>query len=350
MGQWAVGYEKCTSCGRAENKHRARGLCASCYDAASEIRTKSHITRRRGESLPTQITAEDLRQKYQSGLSLADIARQHNCTRQYIHKLMRHYKIVRRNKSEARGLALNQGKIFYNSKIYSPGKTIRHEKRHVNATFFKTWTPAMAYVLGVICTDGCLVKPIGPIKFRITLSQKDPELLEKVRALMESNASITYRPAYGIAGALHTMLIDNQDIYRDLLSLGLTQNKSLTLHFPNVPCEFVRHFIRGCWDGDGSVYLESNNVFKPCASFVSGSEFFIEQLLRHLVLLGLPNRTIHTSMRGKNPSFYFRYTGPACVKLFDVLYEGVDEGMYLARKYVLFKQFKEHQTSNRVEA
>jgi hypothetical protein len=350
MSQWAVGFVKCISCGIAVNKHRARGLCASCYNAASEVRTKSHITRRRGESLPTQIAAEDLINKYQSGLSLADIARQYNCTRQFIHKLMRRYKIVRRTKSEARGLALNQGKIFYTSKVYSPGKTIRHEKRHVNATFFKTWTPAMAYVLGVICTDGCLAKPIGPIKFRITLSQKDPELLEKVRALMGSNASITYRPAHGIAGALHTMLIDSQEIYRDLQSLGLTQNKSLTLRFPNVPFEFVRHFIRGCWDGDGSVYLESKDAHKRCASFVCGSELFIQELLRHLVLLGLPHRTIHRSMRSKNPSFYFRYTGSACAQLCDVLYEGVDEGMYLARKYVLFKAIEEDQRSSRVEA
>jgi hypothetical protein len=261
--------------------------------------------------------------------------------------MLRH-KIVRRNKSEARSLALLQGKISYNSKIYSAGRTIRHEKRHINESFFRTWTPAMAYVLGVICTDGCLVRPIGPIKFRVTISQKEPELLDKVRVLMGSNASIRYRPGYGIAGALHTMFIDNLDIYKDLQSLGLTENKSLTLQFPNVPSEFVRHFIRGCWDGDGSVYLENNKTHKPCASFVSASKHFIEQLLRHLVDLGLPNRTIHRSMRSKNPSFYFRYTGPACVNLSHVLYDGVHEGMYLARKYVLFKQFEEYLISHYV--
>ena len=34
----------------------------------------------------------------------------------------------------------------------------------------------MAYVLGVIYTDGCLDKPMAPVKFRVTIGQKEPEL------------------------------------------------------------------------------------------------------------------------------------------------------------------------------
>jgi len=195
----------------------------------------------------------------------------------------------------------------------------------------------MAYVLGVIYTDGCLVKPVGPVKFRVTIGQKEPELLEKVRVLMGSNALIRYRPARGVAGALHTMVIDNLDVYRDLQALGLTENKSLTLRFPKIQSGLVRHFIRGCWDGDGSVYLEGNDTNKPCASYVSGSKNFIELLMRHLVDRGLPNRTIHKSTRSKNPSYYFRYSGQPCVKLYHVLYyDGVDASMYLTRKHERF--------------
>ena len=199
----------------------------------------------------------------------------------------------------------------------------------------------MAYVLGIICTDGCLAKPVGPVKFRVTIGQKEPELLEKVRVLMGSNALISYSPARGVAGALHTMRIDNLDVYRDLQALGLTENKSLTLRFPKIPSRLVRHFIRGCWDGDGSVYLEGNDTYKPCASYVSGSKNFIEQLVRHLVNLGLPDRTIHTSTRSKNPSYYFRYTGSSCAKLYRLFYDGIDENMYLSRKHDRFRKIGE---------
>jgi hypothetical protein len=96
----------------------------------------------------------------------------------------------------------------------------------------------------------------------------------------------------------------------------------------------VRHFIRGCWDGDGSVYLERNVL--PCASFVSGSRQFIYQFVKHLVTLGLPDRTIHTHTN--RTSYYFRLTGAAnCTELYHVLYEDVPETMYLTRKFDRFK-------------
>jgi hypothetical protein len=59
--------------------------------------------------------------------------------------------------------------------------------------------------------------------------------------------------------------------------------------------------------------------------------------VRHLVDLGLPGRTIHKSTRSKNPSYYFRYTGLPCVKLYHLLYDGVEEGIYLTRKHDRFK-------------
>lgn len=343
MKQWAKGHEKCKSCGTVEHKHKARGLCAPCYDSTAEKRHKSHVTRRMGSHLPLPITKEDLEQKYRGGLSLNDIARQYNCTRQYIYKLLKQYALSIRTKSEARSLALRHGKISYISEVYSPGATIIHEKRSVNDSFFKIWTPAMAYVLGVIYTDGNLGTPYPNAKYlRVTIGQKEPELLEKVRELMGSNAVIRYSSARGVAGALHSIIIDSSEISRDLQVLGLTKDKSLTIKFPEIPSEFLRHFIRGCWDGDGSVYLDGNNVLKPCASFVSGSKDFIEQLVRNLVSLGLSDRTIHKSMRSKNPSYYFRYTGRACVMLYHVLYDGVDESMYLRRKYMRFREIKEN--------
>ena len=178
------------------------------------------------------------------------------------------------------------------------------------------------------------------VSWRLKIGQKEPELLEKVRAQMGSNALISFSEKRGVAGALHTLDISNATVCADLRELGVTPRKSLTMTFPQMP-HLVRHFIRGCWDGDGSVYWEGNDCRKPSASYVSGSKEFIEQLVQHLVELGLPNRTIHKSTRSKNPTYYFRYTGPSCVKLYHVLYDGVDESMYLTRKYERFKQIAE---------
>ncbi len=336
MHRWAKLYDHCQSCGTEEIRHAGKGLCVSCYNYVDGRRRRSHITRRIGTRLADPITKEELAQRYQSGQSLTDIARHYNCTRQYIHKLMRHYEIDRRPIREAINLSLEQGKIAYTSEVHSPGSTIVKQRRTVDESFFKTWTTAMAWVLGVIYTDGCLVKPSRTSKFLVTIGQKEPELLRKVLALMKSNAKVTFTPRRGIAGDLYTTRISNEEVYADLQRLGLTPAKSLTLQFPYMPLDYVRHFIRGCWDGDGSVYFEGDRI--PCASYVGGSRAFIDRLVGHLVNLGLPDRTIHKSIRSKNPSYYFRYTRGQCTELYHVLYDDVDASMYLSRKRDAFKR------------
>jgi hypothetical protein len=208
----------------------------------------------------------------------------------------------------------------------------------------------MAYVLGVLYTDGNMTPEAHynnlKIPPRIQLSQKEPELLEKILALMGSNAKISFRKQRGTAGALYYFDIPDEDIYEDLLKLGLKPKKSLTLLFPDIEAQYVRHFIRGCWDGDGSVYWEGHTPNKPCASFVSGSKPFIEKLIKHLVKLGLPYRTIHTDKRSSR-AFYFRYTSKDCAKLYHILYDAVHETMYLKRKYDGFYAMADHFENGR---
>jgi hypothetical protein len=196
----------------------------------------------------------------------------------------------------------------------------------------------MAYVLGVIYTDGNLrannlrsgnqKETIGVSRF--TVYQKEPELLCKILALMGSNAKLLRSKQ-----PLYYFHINDEGIYDDLLKLGLTPRKSLTLEFPPVPDFCLRDFIRGCWDGDGSVYFEKAGAGQ--ASFVSGSLKFIEGMIVHLKKLGLPSRTIYFNKIRK--AYYFRYSGnDQCAKLFHVFYDDVPESGYLTRKFDRFKQ------------
>lgn len=356
---WARDFEYCQSCGTTEEKHRAKGLCSSCYNWSSEVRQKSHITRI-SRHLPKPILIDELETAYQSGMSLNDLARLYNCTRQYIHKLIKKYGIATRKLADARNLALEKGKVKFTLRRGTEYEcTITHQKRHANEEFFRSWTPAMAWVLGVIYTDGCLyAEPrIGRHKYTkpgwkksellptellwgLSIAQKEPELLEKVRAHMGSNELLSFHKKRGIAGALYTLRIRNAAICADLQRLGVTANKSLTITLPEIPSPFIRHFIRGCWDGDGSVYLEAKDPLRPRASFVSGSKHFIVGLLKHLVDLGLPERTIHIrnpAKRGEHRSYSFRFSGRDCVFLSHVLYDDVDESMCLSRKRDRFK-------------
>jgi hypothetical protein len=122
---------------------------------------------------------------------------------------------------------------------------------------------------------------------RVIVDQKEPELLEKVIRLMESNAKIYSRP--NGKSRLHTIKIDNKKIYKDVCRLGITPRKSHTLVFPEMPPAMVRHFIRGCWDGDGSIYWSGG---KWVATLTSASVVFLEHVTTHLAAAGIVRRVV----------------------------------------------------------
>lgn len=287
--------------------------------------------------------------------SLSDIAKECHCSRQMVYKKLRQFNISPRDKSEARQLAYEKQKIVFHSTDENGQETnVVAERIHVNEDFFSTWSPEMAYVLGVICTDGNLAMPhikddryknAGGIKIkRLTLSQKEPELLEKVLKLIDSNIKLLFSPKrkYGgvISGERYYFHIHNDRIFADLLSLGLTPNKSRTLRFPPVPDEYLRHFIRGCWDGDGSVFINFDktrvkNQNRIGASFTCGSRKFIETMADKLDKAGLPKRKIYNDKR----SFVIRFSDNQVKELYNYLYQGVPPEQFLERKFNLLVQF-----------
>jgi hypothetical protein len=322
-----------------------RGLCELCYQRTIENEHKPD-NRKRGFA-GTQLTRDFLITEYVNGKkSLSEVAVIASCSRQYVYKKMKEYGIPLRTKRNSRDLALESGKLQFrtidDNQIRS--RTVILQKNKINETFFKSWTNGMAYVLGVIYTDGNL-RP-GFIRDpqsrdtlrvgRLTVSQKEKELLEKILKLMNCNAKLLFREKRKyektVAGSIYYFHINSDEIYDDLVRLGLSPNKSMTIRFPTMPGPVMRHFIRGCWDGDGSVYLDSCSG-TVCASFVSGSYDFILGMLMELNAVGFSIRTIHKTRK----SFYFRFTGKECVSLYHFLYDGVPEDMYLSRKHCVFE-------------
>lgn len=225
----------------------------------------------------------------------------------------------------------------------------KQSKYQFNEAFFDTWTPEMAYVLGVLATDG----NVG--KYHVCLTSTDLDLIEKVRSLIGSNHDITEKPARGWSRKIqYGLSVSSLKFVTALGQMGVTAHKSLTLRFPQMPQECVRHFLRGCWDGDGSFYIEKRrNVLK--ASIVSGSLQFMRGIVQALSKAGFRQRmrwkyrgrlhvrdsdeiVIHTSHRGKNPAYSIRLTGQNAVAFGRFLYDSVPELMYLKRKHDVFKR------------
>lgn len=348
--EWALHYSQCIKCGSSDKPHIARGLCKNCYDQNIETRHKDINRIQKYGSSSQILTAKYLIENYvEQNKSLSDIAKETNCTRQYVHKKLKEHYIQLRSKSASRNLALEKNKLKF-ERLNEDGTSsfVSLKKVNVNEDFFSSWTSAMAYLLGVIYTDGCLLpskirepwraKSTSTIS-RINIYQKEPELLEKALHLMDCDAKIYFfkEKKYGeiTAGAIHAIEVANEKLFNDLINLGLTANKSLSVKFPDIPNEFVRHFIRGCWDGDGTVYIEKQSQ-KVCAGFVSGSLAFLKAMIDKLVDAGFPKRTFHKHNHTKS-TYYFRFTGPQVPMLYHYLYDDVPETQYLKRKYDLFR-------------
>lgn len=337
---WSTKYERCISCGTTETKHIAKGLCINCYNRRNELVYKNSGVKR--GTLVKKLNKEVLERLYSlEKKSLADIADIFSCSRQYIKKKMTQLGIERRSRSEAREVALNSNKLFYDKKLENGERErVFFKKYTINENFFSSWSDAMAYVLGVIYTDGNLSYTKAPHAkkeyLRFSVAQKEPELLEKILLLLDADYPI--RKKSNIVNnrkiEINYFEIQNESLCKDLIHIGVTPKKSLTIKFPTIPNEFIRHFIRGCWDGDGSISKSStSNTYR--ASFVSGSYHFVFHLINYLKYEGFEVKPY--KVEKKNPIFYFKIDGNKQVsKLFHYLYDSVSPKMYLDRKYKKF--------------
>lgn len=344
---WSRNYNECINCGKTSVRHLAKGLCVKCYSRNNEKKQNKIGMHKRGVVVKL-LTREKLTDLYvKRKLSLGDIGKLVGTSRTNVHTKLRQFNIPARDRAESRAIALNSGKIQYNfTNIDGEIERKKLQKVRFNENFFAKWSKEMAYVLGVIYTDGSLRLDIRKYSQMGCLSifQKEKELLEKVLTLMECDVNIVTRKRkeYNnvVKGEGHSFSIGNNLLYKQLTELGVTPNKSLTLEFPNIPKEYARHFIRGCWDGDGTVYIEKRNGHLKTA-FVCGSLSFVKILMQYLEDAGLSKRKLYSDTRSKggNTSYYFRYATKDSIKLFRFLYHDVTENQYLKRKYDIFANY-----------
>ena len=140
------------------------------------------------------------------------------------------------------------------AKRYQRHVPLSHDKRvRGYRTLELEWSETMAYVVGLLATDGCLSSD----RRHIILTSRD-------RALVETFLACLGRPIKYTAGrtrrgkrAYYAQFSDVA-FYDWLLARGLTPRKSLTLGKIDVPDAYFLSLARGLLDGDGSVCVFRN--------------------------------------------------------------------------------------------
>src|SRR3989344_2488202 len=204
-----------------------------------------------------------------------------------------------------------------------------HSRLAVNENYFKKWSANMAYILGYILSDGCIGE--GTYKgysdaLKFGVQKRDTDILEKIKKELSSKHKIS------LCKIANHFTITNQTIVNDLKKLGIKYRKSLREDIPNVPKKYIKDFIRGIFDGDGSISFNKGNY--PTLS-VCGGENTITFIQNHFLSKFNINSKITKVKKNERCQFlfYVAYRANTAKTLIKYLYENAE--LYLERKYKL---------------
>lgn len=128
----------------------------------------------------------------------------------------------------------------------------------VNEDFFFTWTPELAYILGILATDGYLGDKTGKKKaHQIQLSMIDEDIITAIAKIIGYEGRIYTKqpPKLGIYNSKmqYAIKFGNKRVFDRLIELNITPRKTYNLQMPPIPDNLFSHFFRGVFDGDGTI-------------------------------------------------------------------------------------------------
>ena len=129
-------------------------------------------------------------------------------------------------------------------------------------------------------------------------------------------------------------MIENLKISSDLNKHGMIKNKTHFLKYPKIDKKLDRHFIRGYFDGDGSIFDYKNH---PYCSIIGNIEF-IEKLQEILIKILKFNKTkLGKSSNDNDKIKYLKFAHKNAKKFRDYIYKGAT--IFLERKYNRFYSY-----------
>lgn len=191
-----------------------------------------------------------------------------------------------------------------------------------------------AYWLGFLYADGCVHSNNNEISINITDEDHIIKFKNEIKAF-NHKYSITNDKRYKNAKTLYQFSIKDAQLHSDLIKWGCVPNKSLLLNkIPNIPRDYVSHFIRGYFDGDGSLhYLKSTNNYR--ISFV-GTKDFLNDIQKEL------NTNVSLNNSGSGKAYTLQISGRKQVmRILNYMYKDSNESNRLNRKYSIFLKCSE---------
>lgn len=258
--------------------------------------------------------------------SLYCIAKNTGVSQYLIEKILKNNGVKKRTYAEAK----------QNSRVYT-----------INDDFFKIQSHDMAYVLGLIASDGNISRKENCIT--IELEKSDDYLLENINKITNNSRPLKYYTYKRNDSSTVTEVAKFQTwSYKwkqDLSVYNIVPNKTHILQPPTfLKDEFYISYIKGYFDGDGSVYTDFN--IKRCTvSFVGASKPLIEWIKNILInKYGIISSKIEYRILETGNDFYRFLIGnqEGIKKLYKLWYIDNTSPLFLKRKKERFEKFFSH--------
>lgn len=190
----------------------------------------------------------------------------------------------------------------------------KRKKYHLDSHYFDVIdTEAKAYTLGLIATDGNVSKNYANVK--IDLQESDIDVLEKILDAMQYDYNIRhyemrYKHSDGspLISRMARVNMTNKELVKTIVSYGITPAKSntLSIDWSRIPKELTRHFLRGMWDGNGSISISYSHGHMDITTNFTSSTITIQKV----------NEILHDAIPDITTYIYQRHVeNPLCSTL-----------------------------------
>lgn len=261
-----------------------------------------------GSSLISNIEYEDkehyeIAKEYISGSTVSILSKEYKTSEKDICRILHYHKV----------------------EIRKPSDYAKYTKDYT--IFEKIDTEEKAYWLGFLYADGYVSN--DSVILELTLAEKDKNHLNKFKKFMKTDAPINKKviPLGDKKHVAYRLNVCSNKICEDLKALGCINNKSLVLKFPDetiVSENLLPHFMRGYFDGDGSVFISRKQKH---FGVIGNKDFILDYQDKLIEKLGLNKNKL--SPEGQ--AYSIRYGGNNIyAKIKNYLYK--DATIYLERK------------------
>lgn len=133
-----------------------------------------------------------------------------------------------------------------------------------------------AYWLGMLMADGNVANYNNRYCIRLTLKQEDTYIVEEFKKDLKSDAPI-YIDKHNRA----TLRVWSKKMFNDLQLHGIIPRKTGKEIIPStIPDELIHHFIRGFFDGDGTINIRSNRErHKGTVGFCCQNKAMLDEII-----------------------------------------------------------------------